>query len=95
MPSVDFSTAESIRRGPRPGPSKNPFVSLRLLRHGGGFISRQEVAQRGGLTLHEVERMEAKGDGWLSTLGRYAEVLGGELQVSIKIGRYTFPIAFE
>lgn len=95
MPEIDFSTAECIRRGPRPGPSKNPFVSLRALRFGGCFISRREVAQRSGLTLRELERVEARRDGWLSVLGRYAKALGGELQVSVKIGRYTFPIAFE
>jgi len=95
MPEVDFSTAECIRRGPRPGPGKNPFVSLRTLRFGGCFISRREVAQRSGLTMHALARIEARSDGRLSALRRYAKALGGELLVSVKIGRYTFPIAFE
>ena len=94
MPEIDFSKAECIRRGPRPGPSANPVVSLKLLRFGGCGLSQRKVAQRAKLTLHEMVRAEDKRAGWLSALGRYAKALGGELAVSIKIGKYTFPISF-
>ena len=90
-------TAECIRHGPdgpRPA-SANPFVSLRTLRFGGCSLSGREVMRRAKLTLRELKRIEAKGDGWLSALARYATALGGELAVSIKIGKYTFPISLE
>ena len=95
MPEIDWATTECIRRGPRPGPVANPFVSLRLLRYGGCSLAGREVMRRAKLTLRELKRIEAKGDGWLSLLGRYARALGGELAVSITIGKYTFPISFE
>ncbi len=95
MPEIDWTKAECIRRGPRPGPGANSFVSLRLLRYGGCNLSRREVARLARLTMREIERAEASRDGWLSALDRYAKVLGGELAVSITIGAYTFPISFE
>lgn len=56
---------------------------------------RRQRCGTSGLTMRELERIEARRDSRLSALGRYAVALGGELQVSVKIGRYTFPIAFE
>lgn len=70
-------------------------MSLRTLRFGGCFITLHEVSQRSGLTMRELMQIEDRRDGWLSALGRYAKALGGELQVSIKIGKYMFPIAFK
>lgn len=60
-------------------------VSLRELRQIAGK-TQTEVAAGAGLAQSEVSRLEARDDALLSTLRRYVEALGGELDLVARVG---------
>ncbi|MCC6748392.1 MAG: XRE family transcriptional regulator [Deltaproteobacteria bacterium] len=49
-------------------------------------ITQEELAQRVKTTQSELSRLERREDKRLSTLRRYVEALGGELEVTIRFG---------
>ncbi len=79
MPEVDFSTAKIIRRGPRNPPRR---ITIGILR-AAIDVTQEQVAERTGWGQGEVSRIESRADRKVSTLARYAEALGGTLEVAI------------
>ena len=62
--------------------AENGLPTLREMR----AMSQQELAERLGVTQPAVAAMERRGeDIKVSTLKRYAEALGGELQITIEL----------
>lgn len=45
-----------------------------------------EIAERAGMAQGDVSTLERRSDSKLSTLERYAEALGGRLEVAVVIG---------
>lgn len=60
-------------------------LDLRAIRELAGK-TQVEVAEATKMTQSEVSRLEHRDDYLLSTLRRYVEALGGELQVIAKVG---------
>jgi hypothetical protein len=60
-------------------------VTLRELRKLAGK-SQVEAAEAMGVTQAEVSRLEARTDTKLSTIERYVEALGGEVEVIVRFG---------
>jgi predicted transcriptional regulator len=56
-------------------------VSLRLLRERLG-VTQRELADKGGMDQAEVSRMERRPDMMVSTIRRYLEALGYELEIA-------------
>jgi DNA-binding XRE family transcriptional regulator len=77
IPELNLARARLVRRGPA-----GKRVSLRALREGLGK-TQTELAEALGMTQGEVSRLEARGDVLVSTLSRYAEALGGELETTV------------
>lgn len=61
-------------------------MELRELRELAGKTTQAELAEASGFTQAEVSRIERRDDHLLSTLRRYVEALGGELEVVAILG---------
>ena len=68
-------TAATIRASQMPGPT---VVAIPSLRHGRiqRALPQRQLAERAGLDIATVQRLEAGQAARLSTIGRLAEVLG-------------------
>lgn len=72
-------------------PTADP-VPLRAVRRRLG-LSQEEVAAALGTSQPEVSRIEHRGDLHLSTLRRYVEALGGQLELTIRFPGQVVTIA--
>ena len=61
-------------------------LSLRELRQDLA-LTQQQVADRADMTQSELSRLEGRSDLRVSTLRRYVEALGGELEISVVVGK--------
>jgi hypothetical protein len=61
-------------------------LSLRELRQD-LELTQHQVATAADMTQSELSRLESRADHRISTLRRYAEALGGELEVSFVLGK--------
>jgi DNA-binding Xre family transcriptional regulator len=61
-------------------------LSLRQLRQD-LRLTQQDVAHAAAMTQSELSRLESRSDCRVSTLRRYAEALGGELEVTVVLGK--------
>lgn len=50
-------------------------------------LTQQQVAERADMTQSELSRLESRADLRVSTLRRYVEALGGELEISVTVGK--------
>lgn len=50
-------------------------------------LTQQQVAERADMTQSELSRLEGRSDLRVSTLRRYIEALGGELEISVTLGK--------
>lgn len=50
-------------------------------------LTQQQVADKAEMTQSELSRLESRGDHRVSTLRRYIEALGGELEISVVVGK--------
>jgi hypothetical protein len=50
-------------------------------------LTQQQVADKAEMTQSELSRLESRGDHRVSTLRRYVEALGGELEISAVVGK--------
>ena len=60
-------------------------VTLKELREGLA-LTQAELADAAEMTQSEMSRLEARGDHRISTLRRYVEALGGEIEITAIIG---------
>jgi hypothetical protein len=60
-------------------------LTLRELRLGLS-LTQQQVADKAEMTQSELSRLESRSDHRISTLRRYVEALGGELEISVVVG---------
>lgn len=77
---IDLSKAKIVRRGAR----REPRYTLQLLRKAVGK-TQADIAVAAGLQQADISRIEARDDRRVSTMARYAEALGGTLEVAIVI----------
>jgi hypothetical protein len=75
----DVSRAKVLRRGPKAG--RKLRLPLRGMREAAGK-TQAEVGDALGSDQAEMSRLERRGDALLSTLRRYAQALGAEVEVS-------------
>jgi hypothetical protein len=77
--------AQAIARAKRRARAKVEEATLSELRRG---LSRTQVdvAKDAEMTQSELSRLESRGDHRISTLRRYVEALGGELEVTAGFG---------
>lgn len=61
-------------------------LTLRELRMGLS-LTQQQVADKADMTQSELSRLESRSDHRISTLRRYVEALGGELEISVVVGK--------
>lgn len=88
MPPIDFSKCKIIGRGLY----KDRKLTLSVLRQSRG-LTQEEVAAKAKISQSEVSRAELRDDCLVSTLARYAEALGGELLLYVKIDGRKYPTA--
>jgi predicted transcriptional regulator len=50
-------------------------------------LTQQQLADKAEMTQSELSRMESRGDHRVSTLRRYVEALGGELELTVVMGK--------
>jgi predicted transcriptional regulator len=50
-------------------------------------LTQQQVADKADMTQSELSRIEGRSDHRVSTLRRYVEALGGELEISVVVGK--------
>jgi predicted transcriptional regulator len=50
-------------------------------------LTQQQVADKAEMTQSELSRLESRGDHRVSTLRRYVEALGGELEIAVVVGK--------
>jgi len=60
-------------------------LTLRELRLGMA-LTQQQVADKADMTQSELSRLESRSDHRISTLRRYVEALGGELEIAVVVG---------
>lgn len=60
-------------------------LTLRELRMGLA-LTQQQVADKADMTQSELSRLESRSDHRVSTLRRYVEALGGELEIAVVLG---------
>lgn len=88
---IDYSdipalTPDQLAKAKKVGPKKKRYT-LGVLREGFG-LTQVALAERAGIAQSHVSKIENEGDVQLSTLRRYVEALGAELEVAIvKDGR--------
>jgi len=88
MPPIDFSTCKILGRGPQ----RERKLTLAALRQSRGF-TQTALAAKAKISQSEVSRAELREDCLVSTLARYAEALGGELMLYVKIDGRKYPTA--
>jgi hypothetical protein len=49
-------------------------------------LTQQQVADAADMTQSELSRIESRADHRISTLRRYAQALGGELEIAVVVG---------
>ena len=77
--------AQAIARVTRKAQAQVEELTLQELRR--GLAKTQvDVAKTAEMTQSELSRLESRGDHRISTLRRYVEALGGELEVSAVFG---------
>ncbi len=80
IPELNIAKAKIIRRGP-----KHPLgsrMSLRTLRQAIGK-TQVDIATAADMAQGDVSRLEQREDALMSTLRRYVEALGGELNIVV------------
>ncbi len=82
---------DSADQLPPPQPLKR--MSLREVRKELGRTQVQ-VAKEAGMSQGDLSRLERRTDHLLSTLERYAEALGGRLDVALVRGPRRYPLEF-
>jgi predicted transcriptional regulator len=60
-------------------------VTLRELRQGMN-VTQVELARAADMTQSELSRLESRADHRISTLRRYVEALGGEIEITAVVG---------
>ncbi|HET6331971.1 MAG TPA: helix-turn-helix transcriptional regulator [Polyangiales bacterium] len=50
-------------------------------------LTQQQVADKADMTQSELSRLESRTDHRVSTLRRYVEAMGGELEISVVVGK--------
>lgn len=68
-------------------------MSLREVRKELGRTQVQ-VAQDAGMSQGDLSRLERRSDHLLSTLERYAQALGGHLEITLVRGSRRYPLTF-
>jgi hypothetical protein len=81
LPELDVSKAKVVGRGL----GTHRRFDLRSLRAGLGK-TQAEISRAAEMDQGDVSRLEAREDMRISTLGRYARALGGQLEVAIVVG---------
>jgi predicted transcriptional regulator len=86
MPSIDWSKAKAKRTVRKhKGHERIPLSSVRKILH----KTQVEVAVNAGVPQAEISRLESRvalgEDARLSSLDRYAQALGGKLEVAIVV----------
>ena len=64
-------------------------LNLRGIRELAG-LTQEEIAARTGVSQVEVGRVERREDHKLSTIRRYVEAIGGELELTVRYGNKSF-----
>ena len=77
IPELDLTKAKVLGRGLK----KDQRLPLRALREAAG-ATQEEVADRSGMDQSEISRIEQRDDLKLSTLRRYAQALGAQIEVT-------------
>jgi predicted transcriptional regulator len=77
---------EAIARVAKRADKQLEELSLRELRQDLA-LTQHQVAHAADMTQSELSRLESLADHRISTLRRYAEALGGDLEVSFVIGK--------
>jgi DNA-binding XRE family transcriptional regulator len=75
----------AIARVTRRARARVEELTLRELRRGMA-MTQVDVARTAEMTQSELSRLESRGDHRISTLRRYVEALGGELEVAAIFG---------
>ena len=79
-------SAEAIERVSKRAESELQALTLRELRRG-LELTQQQVADRADMTQSELSRLESRADHRISTLRRYVEAMGGELEIAVVVGK--------
>ena len=79
-------SAEADARVSERARSELEALTLRELRQGLA-LTQQQVAERADMTQSELSRLESRADHRISTLRRYVEALGGELEIAVVVGK--------
>lgn len=66
-------------------------LNLRGIRELAG-LTQEEVAARTGVSQVETGRVERREDHKLSTIRRYVEAIGGELELTVRYGNKSFKL---
>src|SRR6185436_15838765 len=87
--AVDVTKLRVLGRGLGTGKR----YGLRTLREASD-LTQVLISERMGMTQSQISKIEAGSDHLVSTLRRYAEALGGELDVAIMLGGRRYRIWF-
>ena len=79
-------SAEAIERVSKRAEAELQALTLRELRQG-LELTQQQVADRADMTQSELSRLESRADHRISTLRRYVEAMGGELEIAVLVGK--------
>jgi len=79
-------SGEAIARVTQRARAELQALTLRELRQG-LELTQLQVAQSADMTQSELSRIESRADHRISTLRRYVEALGGELEVTFVVGK--------
>jgi hypothetical protein len=82
---IDLSRAKVVGRGLK----KDRRLTLQTLRVALGK-TQADIARAAEMDQGDVSRLEARDDKKLSTLGRYAVALGGQLEVAVVVNGRRF-----
>ena len=77
--------APAVARVARQARARVEELTLQELRRGRA-MTQVDVARTAEMTQSELSRLESRGDHRISTLTRYVEALGGELEVAAIFG---------
>jgi transcriptional regulator with XRE-family HTH domain len=87
--AVDVTKLRVLGRGITTGKR----YGLRTLREASD-LTQVAISERMGMKQSQISKVEAGADHLVSTLRRYAEALGGELDVAIVLGGRRYRLAF-
>jgi transcriptional regulator with XRE-family HTH domain len=79
-------SGEAIARVTQRARAELQALTLRELRQG-LELTQLQVAQAADMTQSELSRIESRADHRISTLRRYVEALGGELEITFVVGK--------